>query len=243
MRLFRCVLLVVVLAALVFVVGCPKKQAAEPGGGAASALPAPPAGPPPAVASSSDPFADIAGKMKSLKSFEMTITSSKGGPSPKQEVQLADGKLVAARIDAGGKAGLMIINFDKNEMYMYNPATKAAMKMPMGKNNPADAMDKYGPKQLADLQAKHPKVSSETVDGADCWVLETTGAKGETSKLWVDKKLGLTRQVVTGADTTKMTYSRVNEIPNSDFELPKDAKVQSLPAMPNMPGMPKMPKP
>lgn len=74
-------------------------------------------------------------------------------------------------------------------------------------------------------RAGTPKITSEKVDGMDCWRIEVTGERGAMVS-WMDKKYGLTRQFKLGDNpATKVSVQQVNAVPDSMFHLPEGVKV------------------
>ncbi len=71
---------------------------------------------------------------------------------------------------------------------------------------------------------------TETVDGVECLVIETKDGE-EISTAYIGTSDGLVRKAVTGKETMLFKYSRVNAVPDSDFEVPKGMKVRDMTKM------------
>lgn len=255
-RRTACIAVTGCLVGMLLLCGCPLLKgrqvvqnipAGPPGGG-----PAPSAGP--AVpttgagarpAGRAGPGAELASKRAALKSYAMTIVVD-GKPTTKQYMKFANGKLVRMKTDLGGQGGWMYLMADKGLSYIYDAKTKTAMKMQAGEGKAQEKMESLpgapdvpDPEELAKTATKW---GTETVDGVECWVLQTAFA-GQESKVWLDKKYGLVRQMQAGDKLIKHQYEKINAVPDSEFDLPPGTKVvdiaKGLPQMPNMPHMPK----
>jgi outer membrane lipoprotein-sorting protein len=82
----------------------------------------------------------------------------------------------------------------------------------------------------AEVARFNPTTSSTKLGGLDCWLVEWKNEGGDQMKVWVDKQYGLARQSVTSGGTITFTYSKINAIPDSEFELPSGLKVTDAPA-------------
>ncbi len=247
------------LVSMLLLSGCPLLKArqivqtvpAPPGGGAApaagAAVPVTDAHATPA--GGVGPGAELASKRAALKSYAMTMVVN-GKPTVKQYMKFANGKLVRMKTDLGGQGGWMYLMADKGLSYIYDAKTKTAMKMQAGgekaqekMESPPGAPDVPDPKELAKSSAQW---GTETLDGMECWVIQAAFA-GQESKVWLDKKYGLVRQMQAGDKLIKHQYEKINVVPDSEFELPPGTKVvdlaEGLPRMPQLPQMPNMPKP
>ena len=179
---------------------------------------------------------DLKAKQKAISSYTMVMDAD--GRTFTQSVKMKDGKPVRMKMDMGGQ-GIMLMMLDQKVHYMYNPATKTAMKMEMkGDSSAMGSVDKTKmPKELKLDELKDYTVSSETIDGVDCWKIESE-LQGQKTKNWVDKEYGLPRQETIGDKVIKMSYTNINSVPDSEFELAAGTKVQDMSAM--MKGMPNM---
>ena len=157
-------------------------------------------------------------------SFEMTVTGG-GDDGPYSMVMKMDGtEMLAMRMEMDGD--VMLLDTAEKVMYVYDADKNTAMKMPMEDEDEADSPNLYR------FYADDLKVSgSETIDGVDCWVVEGMESDDAPNKAWVGKADGLLRQAQDGDDLLTFTYTRINEVPDSEFELPADVKIQDLGAM------------
>ena len=232
--------LVTVLVVLVLVTGCPKPPP-ETGPTSAPSAKAPSTEAPtpapevsaPKPASKGDDLASITALRKNLTSYIMTMTVA--GKPVRQATKLANGKPVRIKSEVGKPGSFMLIEIDKQENYMYDAAKKTAMKMPVKPGAPGSTAGGSADADLAKLEAQHPKVTSATLGGIDCWLIELAGEKGAPSQTWIDKKYGLVRQFKSGQTSMKMAYDKINAVPDSEFELPKGTKIVSVPGAPSVP--------
>ncbi len=230
-------LVIVLTVVMVLVVGCPKPPP-ETGPTPTGPAKTPTAeAPKPAAPAGGGDLASILGARKAVTSYVMTMTV--GGKPVKQAAKLQDGKPVRMKMDTGKPGSFMLMEMDKQVNYMYDAAKKTAIKMPVKPGgSTAEAGKAPGAPDTPDLsklEAMHPKISSATLDGLECWVLEMAGGNGASSQTWVDKQYGLVRQVVSAQTTMKMAYDKINAVPDSEFELPPGTKIVSIPGAPSIP--------
>jgi len=72
----------------------------------------------------------------------------------------------------------------------------------------------------ADVARYNPTSTSTTLGGVACYLVQYKNDRGDQIQAWVDKQYGLPRQSVSPRGTTTFTYSKINSVPASDFELP-----------------------
>lgn len=154
-------------------------------------------------------------------SYEMkTVPGPQATEAPGSTIfKLEDRRALKSKIQDG--ENWMIIDLEANVMYGYRGQANVITKIPLGdlgKNN--------DPNASADKEATI--LREEVVDGHDCWVVRTS-CIGPENDVWVDKKEGLVRQVKRDAGTvSKYNYYRINEIPDSEFELPEGVEIREL---------------
>ena len=180
-------------------------------------------------------LADVWKGINTKDSYAMTMTTS-DGETVTQLIKLEDGKPVKMKIDDPGGEGSVIVDMKEQVMYMYSPGEKQAMKMAMGGQTAEDEQEMMAGATLGpDSVASDVKLdATESLDGEECWVVETTTTSDEgeeQAKIWVSKALGLPVQMEAGGDTVKMTYSRFNEIADSEFELPEGTEIIDMAEM------------
>jgi len=219
-------ILVIALLVVPFVVGCGGKK--QPG-----SVTTAPAGKPAAPAGGgAATLGELMSKQRELSSYSVSMES--GAAKASYAIKMTNGKPVAMKIDTG-QGGWMIMRLDKKMQYLYTPATKAVMAMPITET--ASAAASKGPPSAEALKALGmQKESQDTVDGVDC--LKVSSADGKKA-YWIEKEHGLPVQVKDGDKTMKFKYEQINAVPDSTFEVPAGMKTQE---MPKMPGMPKMPR-
>lgn len=226
-------ILIVGLVSAMLAAGCGKKQqASAPASGVTASAPSAEATvDAPKSSSPADQLKSVQGK---LTSYEMS--SGTGGQKMTQWMKIENGKPLRIKSDMGAM-GWSLLQFDNKVQYTFDPKTQIAMKMPLNvpKNAPGGNSGIPG-----STGASIPKITSGSLDGADCWVSESNVAGAGTIKAWMDKDYGLARQVQMGDKVMKFSYDKINSVPDSEFELPAGTKVQEMPAVPTMPqGMPK----
>lgn len=211
-------LLAVVAIGVVAVVlgGCPRAQEVE--------TEVPPAEGAPAVPTSAATLGEALAAVTFPASYEMTIvegTAENTEAEPMTFLMKMDGrKLVAYRLNTPD--GSMIADVVAGVSYDYDPASKEAFKMAL-ESDDGDIPNPY------DFYGDDAKITgSETIDGADCWVVEGPGGGDAPDVMWIDKANGLMRQAKDGEDTVQFKYARIGEIPDSEFELPEGTKVTDL---------------
>ncbi len=223
-------LVIVLTVVMVLVVGCPKPPP-ETGPTPTGPAKTPTAeAPKPAAPAGGGDLASILGARKAVTSYVMTMTV--GGKPVKQAAKLQDGKPVRMKMDTGKPGSFMLMEMDKQVNYMYDAAKKTAIKMPVKPGgSTAEAGKAPGAPDTPDLsklEAMHPKISSATLDGLECWVLEMVGDNGASSQTWVDKQYGLVR-CRRPARSSKLAYDKISAVPDSEFELPPGTKIVSIP--------------
>jgi len=226
------VLMLVVVAALVITIaGCPKAKAPDeiipedqmPEGVANMPEDTPAdSGATVAIPDSVSTLGEAMPAFDMPTSFEMTVQA---GDEDAETLMMKMDGTEAVAFKAVTDEGTVIIDMADRAMYMYDPEKNEALKMPMGDED-EDMPNPY------DFYSDDLKVSgSETIDGVDCWVVEGTENEDAPGKAWIGKADGLMRQAQDGDDLIKFTYTRINEIPDSEFELPADVTIQDMAAM------------
>jgi hypothetical protein len=76
----------------------------------------------------------------------------------------------------------------------------------------------------------NPSVTSAKLSGVDCYLVQWKDERGEQTQVWVDKQYGLERKSQSARGTTTFTYSKINAVPDSEFELPTGLKITEAPA-------------
>ena len=215
-----------VLLALVLA-GCTKAQPPATGPGP---MPAgrPAVAPPAEVGAEPGTLAEAVAVREGLQSYEMTMTIP-DEEKITQLVKLEGGELVGVKMIMGGDEWMLV---DKAEgvIYAYSPEMEAAVKLPMesgegeGTEMPTIDVDSF--------DADAAIVGSETIDGVDCWVVDTTvKVEGNEAKIWVGKEDGLLRQAEAEGEVIKFTYDKINAVPDSEFELPEGIEIIDMAEM------------
>lgn len=154
--------------------------------------------------------------------------------SPTVAYKMGDMKPLKMKVEM--PEGGMILDHEERAMYTWDASSGRAMKMELTDEESAGE-EPYG---QVDPDARI--TGSETIDGVDCWVVETTSDGGVTTKTWFAKENGLVRRTESSEVLANYQYEQVGSMPDSEFELPEGMTVQEMPAMPEMPEMPDMPR-
>jgi len=219
-------LAVIMLLVVVLLAGCPKAPPAGEGVGPppARATTGPPAG---QAVSEPGTLAEALKVRAALTSYEVTMTIPEG-ETVTQVVKLEAGEPVRMKIEQ--EEGWVIMDIAEKVMYMYSPEADGVLKMPMDVGEGAEEMPVVGPENF---ETDVPILGSDTLDGVECWVVETLllEEKDEASKVWIDKEYGLLRQAQQGEEIVKFEYDKINEEPYSAFELPEGVEVMDMSEM------------
>lgn len=187
---------------------------------------------------SNDELSDLlkaAGKTKDF-SFDMLSTVTNAGQTISMQGKYwLSGDKMRMEMEAEGMKAVTIIN-EKNEIWMYNPADKTAMKIPK-----VDTKDDF-PNEWTEADRNNMKiVDHEKVDGYDCTVVTITEGD-DVSKMWLRKDIGLPVKMETKSPEGDLLIEYKNyklEKQSADlFELPADAQILNIPDMSQMPGIP-----
>lgn len=237
-------LVVAALVALVALAGCPQQPTEEPGPAEPmvddpGAVTPDESGEPAAVdvPASAETLADAMAAFQMPTSFEMTMTEGGDEDTPQSMLMKMDGTTPVA-MKAESDEGIMLIDWAGGAMYMYDPEDNTALKMAMDEDQASDLPIRFDFSEAKDAKV----IGSETIDGVDCWIVEAMD-EDEVGKTWIGKADGLVRQVEEeDGEMIRVSYSRINEVPDSEFELPEDAKIEDMDAMfegtGDMPDMP-----
>jgi hypothetical protein len=170
---------------------------------------------------------DVVGSFTMPTSFRMTIEQN--GNMQSMAMKMDGEQATKMRIEQDTPQGteVMVMDFDGGEMVSYNSETKEGFSVPVSEQEAADApmpWDEY------DQDAK--VTGSETINGVECWVVETdaAGPEEESATVWIGKEDGLMRQIKQGEETVNFTIEDVNSVPESEFVVPDDIEVTEMPA-------------
>lgn len=153
--------------------------------------------------------------------------TSPEGETITQVVKLEAGEPVRMKIEQ--EEGWVMMDMAEKVMYMYSPEAGGVLKMPMDGGEGAEEMPVIG---TENFETDVPILSSDTLDGVECWVVETLlEEKDEASKVWIDKEYGLLRQAQQGEEIVKFAYDKINAVPDSAFELPEGIEFMDMSEM------------
>lgn len=215
--------------------GCGKKQVTE--------TPQAPSASQPAQTQTGTDLNSIMKSAAAVKevSFDtiMTITSNNQTTTSTGKMYISDTKMRMETEMNGMKS--ITISKSPNEVYIYNPTTKTAMKM-TGSEETAEAPNEWA--QKSSDTTRYKIVGEEKKDGFECVIVQYTDPANPTftSKSWVRKDNGLPVRVE--AQSNEGTF--VNEYKNYNlgpqdpglFELPAGTQIVTMPTVPNMPKLP-----
>lgn len=200
----------------------PQESPAAPDTAAAEATaPEPPA----TVAGASNwigkPLGDFLDSIASPTSYEMkTVGAGQTTEAPHSMLlQFENRSASKAKLPDGDK--WVIIDFKAHVMYIYRGQGNVIVKSPPGHGLSTTWIT--DPNVSADKEATI--LREEVVDDYDCWVVKALSTDPD-KEVWVDKKQGLVRQVKRSYGVTKYDYYRINEVPDSEFELPEGMEIE-----------------
>jgi len=131
--------------------------------------------------------------------------------------KIEDRRALKSKIQEG--ENWMIIDLEANAMYGHRGQGNTVTKIPLSDFGKAN-----DPNTSADKDATI--LREEVVDGHDCWVVRTS-CIGPDNDVWIDKEQGLVRQVKRdGRTVSKYNYYRINEIADSEFEVPEGMEIK-----------------
>ncbi len=244
MRKLQIVLGLLATAALVLtfaLAGCGKQaQETADGGLEDSAMPpgdtgeAMPGGEAPDTQAEPQTLADIMKRWPSSFVMKMTIEDTESGQTHEtvMTMKMGDEGPEKIKMQAAEELGTMVIDYQEKMMYAWDEGEGQGMQVPLTE---AEAQDPANPYDNADPNAKI--TGSETVDGVDCWVVETS-EDGETVTSYVAKDTGLVKKVEHPRGTITYEYAQINEVPDSAFEVPSDIEMMDLSDVEGMRDMP-----
>lgn len=177
---------------------------------------------------------------KDIKSISFDMAMTSGGKEMSKGKTWIEGKKSKMQFaTVTGEKMVMYVDAEKNTAYSYMPDQNMATKIDFAqaesqaKNSPLDYSEEYGKDS-----AKYKVLGEETVNGYACKVLEVTEQEGP-AKIWVSKDYSIPARVETRAEgqTITMDYTNIklDDIPDSEFELPPGVKVVDMGQMTNNP--------
>lgn len=174
--------------------------------------------------------ADVKGAMAKLASTEARIEIKVNGKSM-GVMERKGGNFRMETPPMPGKKIAYIFNATEKKVIMLMIDQKTAMVMPQMKSSD---VSRNAPENIAG--AESGVTWKKSADGK-YW--EGTSSDGKrTMKIWLDGPGGLPSKVETDEgvqrNVTEWTYVKVGGIPDSDFTVPKDFKISSMPGMPGM---------
>lgn len=179
-----------------------------------------------------DNLMKVAAKHKQM-SFDMVATAKEGEEAVNTtgKVYISD-KKVRMEMTAMGMEVITIIDAS-GDSYLYNPATKSAIKMSV----PQDAdLPNAWVRDDGDTSGMEV-IGTETKDGFDCLVVTVT-EEGDIAKMWLRKDIGMPVRVEQttsqGEIVVKYLNYNLGAQPDSLFEVPAGTEVTAIPIMPDV---------
>jgi len=162
-----------------------------------------------------------------LKSYRITMTTMKG-KKVEQAVKLSAGWEMV--IKTFRDTGWTIQDIPKKTSFHFldkqpklvfaQPITGVYLKRNVELINPT-------PDELTRIAKRHTAVESQDFEGHPCWILKTV-QKDQDCTFLLDKKWGIVRQWKSKTFQATMRYDQINAVLDSEFALPKGAKVKDL---------------
>ena len=121
--------------------------------------------------------------------------------------------------------GWMLVDLTAGATYAFEPRENMIMKLPLGSGAQQAGSS---PSDYVDPDAT--TIGVEKIDGVRCWVIQSRVGTLE-SKVWVGAGDGLPRQFETEEGLTRFVYSRINEIGDGEFALPRGIPVTDMAEM------------
>lgn len=201
---------------------------AAPAGGA------PAAGAPPAGAS----LTELTTKSRGVANYTVDMKIAAAGQTMPGK-GFIKGNKVRQEVGTGQQQTVILMDFDKKTAFTLLPEQNLALPMDFDQM----AQDTERPTDLMqDLGADAKFVGTETVDGKQSAIYETSKPDGTTKVwVWIEKGLPLKIETQIGADraVVEFTNYQFTAPPDDVFELPTDVQFVEVPSFP--PGGPEVP--
>ena len=109
--------------------------------------------------------------------------------------------------------------YDGTRYYMYTPSTKVAIVITIPPSEPSEASSA--------TQYTPVYIGTQTVNGLACAGYTYT-TSGVLTTMWVSTQYGVAVRVVSGTSTTDYTNYNFSTLPDSTFQLPADAIINTF---------------
>lgn len=189
----------------------PPKTAAEPEPGPSPIKPAVPY----KSAASRDVWQQMRDARKSVRSYKST--TDEGDRKTTQYIKLADGKPVIVKVREVTGAWVLA-DLRKNLTYVFDPGSKSISRS--SSSNSGGLVD-----DIDSMRKDGGAVSSGSLNGKDCWVVKVGGQFPAT--YWVDKKLGILRQIADSVGTRAVLLEDINRVPEKEFQVPAGVPIKT----------------
>lgn len=149
-------------------------------------------------------------------SYELRSDSGKSTEAQRRTLlKLIGGHVTMVKVIEEGR--WMLIDIEAGAMYAYKDGAGAIIKIPA-----ADLTGFSDPTGAGGMEGTI--LRSETIDGHDCWIVQPSGVESR-DEVWVDRETGLVRQVKRLGGIHRFSYSRINDVAESEFALPTGVRV------------------
>ncbi len=211
----------------------PKQSAVAPAAAKPVAIPKGPVADTSRPAVAQDAWQQMRAARKTVRSYKSTVRE--GPLTTIQHIKMAAGRPVVVKVKEHSGAWVLA-DLVRGISYIYNPQDRTIMKLDNSSSAGSPEAD-----EIDSIRKQKSEVRSGDLNGVDCWIVKITGTNAAT--YWVDKKLGIVRQIADDAGTRPITLEQTNSVPDSEFRLPAGVPVKdAAQMMKGMGGNPRPPK-
>ena len=155
-----------------------------------------------------------------VKSYEVKV-EAQNAPQMTQIVKMKEGKIQKMKMSTN--MGWNIVDLENKVTYAKMPGN-SCMKVPYNPDKQPMGPS-YSPADFKG-QGKGKVVGTEKIGEFECVVVEFED-EGKKGKCWIGND-GLVRKVESGEDKISFTYTKVNAVPDKDFEVPDGVKIRDM---------------
>lgn len=143
------------------------------------------------------------------------------------------GQKIRQELGDEGEFQVSIVRPDRKIVWILMPEEKRYLEMPFT----AEAQKKFMLEKPDENQARMKHLGTETVNGFECDKYEISPEQeGQPAKeyVWVAKKLGVPIKYVSPEGSMEYRDIKLEEVPDSAFEVPQGFKKMEMPRMPHL---------
>jgi hypothetical protein len=177
------------------------------------------------------------------ESFVMTqkVTDTETDETTTFEMAMKMGEEQPLKVRMEMQQGGALIDYEERVQYAWTAESGTVMKMDLSETQ----MEHENP--YADIDPDSKITGSETIDGVECWIVETTDTEGKTVTSWVSKEHGLMQRTETENTVVEYEYQQIGSVPDSEFQVPEGMTIEEVQMpdvedIPDMEDMPEMPE-